>query len=201
MQGAAHWPSHRAHKLFPFFICRCRVASWDVLDVHCRACRIRKILGDVNEAVDSLSWMAGVGGSTCSLPASAMQTEVLARLEGLAFDQQPKGAFSTPEEALRTLLRGGAPYDSRPSNEILASHQAELVSLPEDIHGRPPLEEVLPPDDLWYAEGASELMIRTVRSPEQEIPIKPYWDPKLWYNRKAYNQLVRRLHSRHLVLQ
>ena len=38
-------------------------------------------------------------------------------------------------------------------------------------------------------------MLRTAGSPAGESNIKPHWDPKLRYNRKAYNPLVRRLHD------
>ena len=43
-----------------------------------------------------------LGGRTSAppTPASAMQAEVMARLEGLAFSQQPKGAIPKPEEVL-----------------------------------------------------------------------------------------------------
>ena len=38
-------------------------------------------------------------------------------------------------------------------------------------------------------------MVRNVESLEDEIPITPYWDPKLRHNQKVYHRLVQRLHD------
>ena len=58
----------------------------------------------MNEAVDSLNWLAGRGSSTTFTP-SPVQRQVLSRLDGLA-SCQPKGGVPVAEEALRELLGG-----------------------------------------------------------------------------------------------
>ena len=194
--GGAHWASDHARDLFPLPHLPVPGRKLGVSrQVQRRANRIRKVIGNVNEAVDSLNWMAGRGDDVTFSEPSGMQADVLARLEGLAFDQQPKNALSSTEEALRALLRGGSPYDWRPSSETLASYQAELVSIPDDVRDCPLLSQVLPHDDIRYLEEKSELMLRTAGDPACAKDITPYWDPKLRYNRKAYNHLVRRLHD------
>ena len=148
----------------------------------------------MNEAVDSLNWLAGRGSSMTHAP-SPMQRQVLGRLDGLASRQQPKGGVPSAEEALCQLLRGGSPCDWKPANETLASYQAELVSVPDDVKDCPSLAQVLPHDDLRYLEEKSELMLRHVDEVEQSEPIMPYWDPKLKFNKKEYHRLVQRLHD------
>ena len=93
--------------------------------------------------------------------------------------QKPSGDVPTQEGALKGLLRGGA-------------YQAELVSLPQDCHGCPQLSQVLPADDRRFLEENSELMLKPASAVDGS-EVVPYWDPKLKYNRKAYNGLVKRL--------
>ncbi|CAE7423542.1 SLC34A1 [Symbiodinium pilosum] len=115
----------------------------------------------------------------------------MTRVDGLVRDQKHSGIVATPEEALRSLLRGGAPYDWRPSNETLASYQADLVSLPDNVGRCPLLRDVLPPDDCRYLEEQSELMLADDAGAAEGI--EPYWDPALRFNKKNYNNLVLRL--------
>ena len=122
-----------------------------------------------------------------------MQAQAMARVEGLVRDQKPSGVVADPEEALRSLLRGGTPYDWKPSSETLASYQADLVSIPDDVSGCPLLLDVLPPDDCRYLEEQSELMLAEFAGAEEGL--EPYWDPAVRYNRKMYNSLVHRLHK------
>ena len=106
-------------------------------------------------------------------------------------DQRPGGALASPEEAPRSLLRGGSPYDCRPSNESLGSYQADLVSFPNDVSSCPLLTEGLPSDDCRYLEEQSELMLAECIN--ADTGVEPFWDPKLRYKKKCYNNLVRRL--------
>lgn len=87
---------------------------------------------NVNQVIDSLNWMAGCKDAS-PIPLSSMQEGVLARLEGLVFDQKPSANVPSNEEALRELLKGGTPYDFGSSQETLASYQSELVSVPEAL--------------------------------------------------------------------
>ena len=164
--------------------------------VRQRRNRIQRILDDCNEMIWSLNWLAGFREAQQDTETvSPMQTQVLSRVEGLAFSQKPSGdECSRPEEALKALLRGGSPYDMGVINDAVASYRSELISVPQDCSGCPQLLDVLPGDDRRYLEENSELMLR----PEEdwcEKPIEPYWDPKLRYNRRAYHGLVKKLHS------
>ena len=110
--------------------------------VQQRRSRIRKVASSCNEVVDALNWMAGCyEGDLGDLP-SPMQAQAMARVEGLVRDQKPSGAVAGPEEC--SLLRGGFSYDWKPSYETIASYQADLVSIPDDVSGRPLLRDVLP---------------------------------------------------------
>ena len=191
--GGTHWPAAGQRELFHHASSPLRKHAVS-RSTKQREGRIRRRIDDVNEAVDSLNWLAGRGPSLSSTP-SPMQRQVLSRLDGLAFRQQPKGGVPAPEEALCELLRGGSPYDWKPTNETLASYQAELVSIPDDVRGCPDLGQVLPRDDLRYLEEKSELMLRCVEDLDQSEPIAPYWDPKLKFNKKEYHRLVQRLHG------
>ena len=119
-----------------------------------------------------------------------MQAEVLDRLDGLAACQQPNGKVPSGEEALRALLRGGSPYDWK--GAILPGRTRII---PPDVTGCPSLAEVLPADDLRFLGDKSELMLRATEELEGCVSVTPYWDPKLKFNRKAYHQLVLRLHE------
>ncbi|CAE7943852.1 unnamed protein product, partial [Symbiodinium sp. KB8] len=157
-----------------------------------RRARIRKAFGNCNEVIKALNWMAGKTDREEVLAnASRMQLQALSRVEGLVFDQKPSGDLATPEEALRSLLHGGSPYDWVPSNETLASYDPDLLSIPSDVSGCPFLRDVLPESDCRFLEEKSELMLGVENV--QEASMKPYWDPKLRFNKKAYNDLVRRL--------
>ena len=198
--GAAAWPSGRERQLFPlplFAIPPPLPHSSRV--VQQRRYRIRRAFGNCNEVVRALNWMAGKSDRDESLAnASPMQLQALSRVEGLVFDQKPSGDLATPEEALRSLLHGGSPYDWVPSNETLASYDPELLSIPSDVSGCPPLRDVLPESDCHYLEEKSELMLSAEF--EQEASVRPYWDPKLRFNKKVYNDLVRRLDGIHYFM-
>ena len=157
--------------------------------------RIRKATENCNEAVFALNWMAGCGDMDGD-HRGGMHDMVLSRMEGLIYDQEPKGGAPKPEEALRALLKGADPYDGSGAHMTLASYQADLVSLPEDITNCPLLGTVLGDDDQKYLEEGSELMMRSKSDlVDMQTPVEPYWDPILKFNRKEYNKLVSRLAS------
>ena len=81
-------------------------------------------------------------------------------------EQKPSGALMTQEGALRELLHGGSPYDWKPTNETIASYQTDLLSVPKDVRGCPPLTSVLPKEDPTFLEEKSELMLK----PAGEMP-------------------------------
>lgn len=98
--------------------------------------RIQHHTENLNAVIRSLNWLAGCKESDV-IPGGQMQDDVVARLDGLVFDQKPSGvnATLTSEGALRELLRGSSPYDGHGANECLASYKAELVSVPSDTRG------------------------------------------------------------------
>ena len=195
-RGGAATSSSRGRKLFPLPKFACPPAKWGVSrTVSKRRSRIQRMTENVNQVIDSLNWMAGCKDSS-PIPLSSMQEDVLARLEGLVFDQKPSANVPNNEEALRELLKGGTPYDFGSSHETLASYQSELVSIPDSVIHCPRLEDVLPPDDLRYLEEKSELMLGPIENADEgRSAVVPYWDPKLRFNKKEYNKLVQRLHE------
>ena len=102
-----------------------------------RRVRIRRTLEDCNEMIWSLNWLAGFREpQDDSRLVSPMQSQVLSRVEGLAFSQKPSGdQCQKPEEALKALLRGGSPYDMGVINDAVASYRSDLVSVPSDCTG------------------------------------------------------------------
>lgn len=195
-KGGAASSSSKGRRLFPLPKFACPPAKWGVSrTVSKRRSGIQRMTENVNQVIDSLNWMAGCKDAS-PIPLSSMQEDVLARLEGLVFDQKPSANVPSNEEALRELLKGGTPYDFGSSQETLASYQSELVSVPDSVKHCPRLEDVLPPDDLRYLEEKSELMLRPKEKVDECREDRvPYWDPKLRFNKKEYNKLVQRLHE------
>lgn len=160
--GAAAWPSQKERILFPLprFACPPKLQGVSRA-VQQRRLRIRNQVSNCNEVVDALNWMAGSRPGDLGDVPSPMQAQAMARVEGLVRDQKPSGVVAKPEEALRSLLRGGTPYDWKPSNETLASYQSDLVSLPDDVNGCPRLGDVLPPDDCRFNKKSyNDLVLR-----------------------------------------
>ena len=162
-----------------------------------RRCKIRCLIQNCNEAVQSMNWLAGFRdevSNTCS----PMQEWVLTRMEGLILDQEPNGVIDSQEEALRSLLHGVAPYEGGGAKLSLAPYRSELVSIPESVKECPFLCDILGESDRQFLEEESELMKRTEDELEGIEPTaRPYWDPVLRYNRKEYNKLVQRLTDIH----
>ena len=194
--GPVASPSLADRKLFPLPHVACPPKKGGASRrVQQRRERIRRAAENINEAIDSVNWLAGVPAADVSLSsASPMQRQSVLRVEGLVFSQKPSGSIETCEAALSALLKGGSPYDLGVSHETLASYRSELVSIPSDISGCPKLLDVLPPDDRQYMEENSELMLKPRAEVEKESLV-PYWDPKIKFNQKAYHDLVRRLHN------
>ena len=188
--------SHGGPDLFPLPCFACVPPKKGVSrTVAQRRNRIRRATENCNEAVFAMNWMAGCGDRD-GKHLGGMHDMVLSRVEGLIYDQEPKGGAPKPEEALRALLKGADPYDGSGTHMTLASYQADLVSLPEDITNCPYLGTVLGDDDQSFLEEGSELMMRPRSEVESlETPVEPYWDPILKFNRKEYNKLVSRLAS------
>ena len=120
------------------------------------------------------------------------------RVDGLVRRKQPSARPLHPQAALMKLLKGRT-YDGAFSAEHMASYREELVSFPDDDFScLPQLSDVLGADDSLYLEEESERMLREVPG---DCDVKlPYWDPKLKYNQKAYQKLVRRLHLQNYFL-
>lgn len=189
--------SLKERRLFPlpFFACPSKKAGYSRV-VQQRRNRIRRAVENKNEAIFALNWLADAWnhGATDDGP-SPMQGQVMQRVDGLIEIQKPSGCIERPEEALKSLLKGGSPYDMATTSDSLASYQSELVSLPADIRGCPDLGDVLPHRDRQFLEEKAELMIKPPDEIEDALLVQPYWDPKLRFNKKAYFSLVRKLDS------
>lgn len=173
--GARAFPSARARKLFPlpFFACpekkfRCS------RPVKQRRERIRRAVENSNEAIGALNWMAGFSEAGDSTMVSPMQMQSMLRVDGLVHCQKPSGCIDGPEAALRSLLRGGTPYDLGTASETLASYRSELVSIPQEVHSCPNLYDVLPGDDRQFLEEESELMLKPEGERREECLPEPY---------------------------
>ena len=193
-------PAHMSRgprSLFPLPFSACPPAKvGGCRTVQRRRARICKEVENVNEAIWSLNWMAGCNDREAVQHCSPMQSQVVQRVDGLVHSQKPSGCIPTPEGALKELLHGASPYDFKPINETLASYRSELVSLPSDIHGCPNLVDILHDDDRRFLEEKSELMLRpAMTTTELDEVCKVYWDPKLKFNQKAYQGLVKKLHA------
>ena len=185
--------SKGGRRLFPLPHFACPSDKTGSRSVKRRRERIQNLYRDCNVAIDSLNWLADEGAAVGGGLPSDMQLQAMRRVEGLVFSQVPSGPLPTPEGSLRAILHGGSPYDFKTDNETLASYQPELVSIPDSIHGCPKLVDILDGNDRLYLEENSELMLRPAHEVCEDSLIQPYWDTKLRYNRKCYNQLVGRL--------
>lgn len=99
--GAAAFPSRVERKLFPLPHVACPPRRVGVSRrVQQRRDRIRKAAENINEAIDSVNWLAGVKAADVSLSsASPMQTQPVLRAEGLVISQKPSGSIETCEAA------------------------------------------------------------------------------------------------------
>ena len=193
--GPSAGQSRKGRSLFPLpvFACPERNARCS-RRVQQRRARIRRAVENANEALEALNWLAGYGPTDgFTLPPSSMQWQTMMRVDGLVHCQKPSGVIDGYEAALRSLLKGGTPYDMEASNVSLASYQPGLLSIPDDVHGCPDLSSVLSVEDRQYLED-DKLMLRSFEEMEQ-VSVKPYWDPKLRADKKAYRGLVQRLHQ------
>ena len=194
--GPSAGVSTEERKLFPlpYFACPERKAG-SSRRVQQRRARIRKMVENANEALEALNWLAGYGTTSgFTMSPSPMQWQTMMRVDGLACGQKPSGVIDGFEAALRSLLKGGTPYDMEASNVSLASYQPGLLSIPDDVHDCPDLSSVLSMEDRQYLED-DKLMLKSVEDLEQGSIINPYWDPKLRADKKAYRGLVQRLHQ------
>ena len=170
--------------------------------------RMRASTRRINDLVDSLNWMQGFKDSegyghvlypleknVGTLLVDPMSFEVLARLDG-AVQRTRDAAPLSPQTALRLLLRGRSPYDTRPGAVSLAPFRHELLSLPADVHECPHIEDLLPPEALAYLKGYQERMLA---SDDAEPKVKEFLDPSLRFNQKKYQSLIRDLFEKGLV--
>ncbi|CAE8693166.1 unnamed protein product [Polarella glacialis] len=163
-----------------------------------RGARLRH---DCREALHSLNWLAGFPEATEASqfpPPDGAQMDVLQYVEGLVKSWEPTSAPPTPEAALKRLLKGRADY-SAATDIALASYQSALVSMPDDLHSCPQLEEVLPAGDVPFLKEYSERMLRSSAEYEQKLlerpGLQPFTDPVLKHNRKLRHAFVLRLHN------
>ena len=161
--------------------------------------RVRRHLDRVNHAIAGLNWLAGFGDTLDEGYPTAMQQEVLTRVDGLAWRQEPTASCLSSEAAWSELLRGRGLYEEGGANANLAAYQEELLSVPSDIRGCPRIEQILPSSVHHYLEAYQERMLKPQEEMENLEKIEPYFDKKLFYNQKIYHKFVKRLHEAGLV--
>ena len=117
----------------------------------------------VQEAVRGLSWIAGYDAWDLA-PGSAspgiLTPEVLARVEGLVHDWEPMPEALSGRGALRDLLHDRSMYELETGSADLAAFNTDLVSLPGDVSGCPPIESLLDAEVSRYLEADKELMMQ-----------------------------------------
>ncbi|CAK0813458.1 unnamed protein product, partial [Prorocentrum cordatum] len=154
----------------------------------------------VQEAVHGLNWLAGYdtwdSGQESAAP-GILTPEVLPRVEGLVKDWEPMPEALSGREALRDLLRGRSQCELETGSANLAASDADLVSLPDDVSGSPPIESLLDAEVSRYLEAYHELMLRPLTEREdiesETREITPCTDRKLLCNKKVYHAFVKKL--------
>ena len=159
----------------------------------------------VSEAVDGLNWLAGAAVGSSTTPLSAVQLDVMQRIDGQVNDivQPMRGEeLQSPHSALRELIRGRSPYLGGPPEDVLAPYRPGLPSLPESISEAPALRELLRGRARQYVEGQGERMLRdhvSVKEALERCPRVPFSEPSLVRSRRRYGDFVRDLARRGLV--
>ena len=93
-------------------------------------------------AVHGLNWLATDLAPESAAP-GVLTPEVMARVEGLVRDWEPMPEALSGREALRDLLHGRSLYELETGSANLAAVNADLVPLPGDVSGSPPIESLL----------------------------------------------------------
>ena len=159
-----------------------------------RGRRLRRSVENSNEAIGALNWMAGLTEAEDPTNISPMQMQSMLRVDGLVHSQKPSGCIGEPEAALRSLLRGGTPYDLGlpvkhwPPTALSGSAFLRRFSLAL-ISGQYFRETTAVFGGGINADVAPEGKLLAERLPE------PYWDPVLKWNTMEYHKLVGRLHG------
>ena len=105
----------------------------------------------VQEAVHGWNWVAGYDTWNLSLEAAApepLTSEATARVEGPVKGWEPMPEAFSGREAPRDLLHGRSPRELETGSANLAALSADLVPLPGDASGSPPIESLLDPASL-----------------------------------------------------
>eukprot|EP00435_Cladocopium_sp_Y103_P029361 s335_g7.t1 len=121
-----------------------------------------------------------------------LQQEVLERLHYLAIlagDRGQEGPLPSEEASLREMLQGRTEYHAPDSPIALAPFNLERISIPESLEGSPEAIRLLDGDARQYLEVPQRMLSED--TPVE--PIKPYWDPRLLKDQRAYKSLVVKL--------
>jgi len=179
-----------------------------------RVARLNRAIFDVNACIWGLNWLSGthswgspstgaMANKYTHMQVTAVQSEVVARIEHLVSDRVRPADAPSPEAAFRELLRGKALYGTDLADTNLAPYQFEIMSLPDDVNSSPDLVDLLPPDARRYLERMNQLMMRDeadLRRLEETGPETiPYTDKLLKSHPKKYRKFVVSLNSRGLL--
>ena len=193
------WPGEGARDIFPLPVRE--VVAGPTASGRGRDRLRRRRLHDrlVNEAVTSLNWLAGAPVGSSTVPTSAVQLDVMQRIDGQVGDivQPMRGVeLQPPHSALRELMRGRSPYLGGPPEDVLAPFRPGLPSLPDSIAEAPALHQLLRGRARQYVEGQGERMLRdreSVCEVLERCPRVPFSEPSLVRSRRRYGDFARDL--------
>ncbi|CAK0830267.1 unnamed protein product, partial [Prorocentrum cordatum] len=164
----------------------------------------RRLLRDINAAIEALSWMRGGDHRPAPRQMSAstekkilgLQADVRQRVVEAASRWCDVDSAVSERWALARLLKGRSGYAPAPSCSV-GSCEYSKVSMPSDLHGFPSLISMLPSEARKHLEDFEKLMLRPAQ--ESEI-IKQYEgvpgchaDLALQKDPRACGRLVRRV--------
>lgn len=155
----------------------------------------------VQRCFKSLNWMAGAE-STYGAPTCRLHEEVVEHVRRCVGKRPEPKAYPTPEEAARALLRARAEYEPDAGVLSVTPYQADLLSLPESVHGATYADEL-------GCKEVSDLLARfeqcQLRSQEElaEVAVgtrTPYMDRVLAEKPREYTRFVQSLWARELII-
>ena len=184
------------------------LAGCELLPARQRA-RVRR---HAEEALRSLNWLHGEGHRRCRRAEPNLATvervkklhdETLQMVVGAAQLWSDIDCALTPGESFNELLGSQGGYDANPGSANLAPYEYSRVSMPDDVHDAPYVEDILPAEASYFLKGYEEHMLR---SPEEVARIhkeqgepRSHVDPRLRQHARAYAKLVKRAHHVDLV--
>ncbi|CAK0910262.1 unnamed protein product, partial [Prorocentrum cordatum] len=165
--------------------------------------RRRRLLRDIEAAIDALNWMHGSAyrpiphriSSATERKILGLQADVRQRVVEAAARWCDVDSAVSERGALARLLKGRSGYTPSPSCSV-GSYEYSKVSLPGDLHNAPSLISMLPSEARIQLEDFEKHMLRPAQESELSRQFEGvpgcHTDPALQKNPRAYGRLVRR---------